>query len=136
MEILGLPYPITKHPNGFLRTQKGIPQIKSDILTLLLTNPGERVMIPEFGTPLRELLFEQNDNETAVRAREMIILAINKWEPRVVVTEINTSLEVDDLNQDQFTESNSHVLFISIKFSTFDNINNVEEVRLELPVGN
>ena len=34
MKIYGLPYPITKHPNGLLRTQKDINLIKSDLLIL------------------------------------------------------------------------------------------------------
>jgi len=135
MEILGLPYPITKHPNGFLRTKKGVSQIKSDLLCLLLTNPGERVMIPAFGTPLKELLFDQNDISTAIRAKEMIIAAVNQWEPRIVITEIYTSLDVNDFDN-RIEDSDTHVLFISIKFSTFDNITNVEEINLELPTGN
>jgi phage baseplate assembly protein W len=48
MNFLGAPYPIIKSPRGLLRTQSGINQIKSDLLVLLLTEPGERVMLPEF----------------------------------------------------------------------------------------
>lgn len=54
----GLPYPVIEHPLGLFRTQTGINTIKSDLLVLLLTNPGERVMLPEFGTPLKDLMFQ------------------------------------------------------------------------------
>jgi phage baseplate assembly protein W len=40
-------------------------------------------MLPEFGTPLLELVFEQNDEATAELARDMIATAIETWEPRI-----------------------------------------------------
>ena len=86
MNFCGIPYPIEPHPMGFLRSQCGLDQIKSDLLVLLLTNPGERIMMPEFGTPLRTLMFEPNDSNLHMQARSMIIRAIDQWEPRVVGT--------------------------------------------------
>ena len=61
-KFLGLQYPLVKTHRGILAQNTGVDQIKADLLQLLLTNPGERVMLPSYGTPLRELLFEQNDS--------------------------------------------------------------------------
>jgi phage baseplate assembly protein W len=88
MKFLGFPYPVVSNPRGLLATQGGVDQIKSDLLCLLLTNPGERVMIPDFGTPLRELIFEPNDDVLVNKAREVIITAIKTWEPRVTIDQI------------------------------------------------
>lgn len=82
-KFLGIPYPLTKSPLGYFRPQGGVEQIKSDMLILLLTNPGERVMLPEYGTGLRDLIFEPNDADLRARARQLIIKAIKDWEPRV-----------------------------------------------------
>lgn len=135
MEVHGSPYPITKHPKGFFRTQTGIKQIKSDLLVLLLTNPGERVMLPEFGTPLRELLFEPNDTVSSERAREMIINSINTWEPRVIIESLDVGvLSENSRHPDDTLDQLDHVLSIRIVFYNPENINDLQELKLEIPL--
>lgn len=139
MSFLGLPYPIIKHPLGFLRTQSGINQIKSDLLVLLLTEPGERVMLPEFGTPLKQFVFEQNDSNIRSRVQEVIANSIRNWEPRIAVTAITVSNSPQDispsLNALDTNEDISHILLIKIQFTDFDNIQEVQELKLEIPLG-
>ena len=136
MEFLGAPYPIVKHANGFLHTQHGTNQVKSDLLALLLTNPGERVMLPDFGTPLNRLFFEPNDVEVEEMARDMIVTAIDAWEPRVVISDIEVNINKEDsLNPTDRKEDIEHILLIRITFSDFDNIQEVQELRLEVPLG-
>ena len=137
LHFLGAPYPIIKHPRGFFHTQSGLNQIKSDLLVLLLTNPGERVMLPEFGTPLRKLLFEQGDSITAEAIRLVIINSIKMWEPRIVVTALNVTIG-SDITSDQLdrkihTEIDN-VAFIQIVFSEFTNLKEVAELKLQLPL--
>ena len=105
--FLGVPYPTTPNPKGYWFSQYGIDQIKSDMLTLLLTNPGERVMLPSFGTPLNRLFFEPNDTATALKARQIIAKSISQWEPRVAVTNIEVTTSIDSSilnNQDDLTD--------------------------------
>jgi len=136
MEILGLPYPIQKDPRGFLHTQIGVEQVKSDLLSLLLTNPGERVMLPDFGTPLRTLMFEPNDAIIEEQAREMIINSINLWEPRIAVSaiEVSSTIDVDDLNPQDTKTQKDHILNIKILFFDPENIQQVQELRLNVPL--
>lgn len=137
MNIYGAPYPIVKHPRGYLHTQRGIDQIKADLLVLLLTNPSERCMLPEFGTPLRRLVFEPNDNTLKIQAREMIIKAIEKWEPRVVIQEISVTSGYDeDQNPDDLQEDLDYILNIKIKFFDPENIQAVQTLTLQLPLSN
>lgn len=138
MSFLGAPYPLIKHPRGFFRTQSGINQIKADLLQLLLTEPGERVMLPDFGTRLKKFIFEMNDSSTLEQVREEIANAIGTWEPRIAVqaievtsgSDINSSLDPNDSRQDL-----PHIILIKIRFTNFEDIQKVEELRLELPAG-
>jgi phage baseplate assembly protein W len=139
MNFLGAPYPITKHPLGLLRTQGGMNQVKSDLLVLLLTEPGERIMLPEFGTPLRQFFFEPNDSTLVDKVKQVISNSINTWEPRIAVNQIDVtndessigkSLDLLDNRQDA-----GHILMIRIIFTDFTDIQKVEELKLEIPLG-
>lgn len=134
--FLGLPYPITKNPLGFLKTQSGISQIKSDLLSLLLTNPGERVFLPDFGTPLKRLIFEQNDATLEIVAKNMIAESISKWEPRVAITDISVSSKTSssDLNPQDPGQDIDNILSIKILFVDPEELSEVQELRLEIPL--
>ena len=135
MSFLGCPYPLSKTPRGIMPTQEGLNQIKADLLILLLTNPGERVMLPEFGTPLNSLLFRQNDEQTADEAREMIINSINRWEPRVTIEELDVQAGPQSgIDPADTLDDAGHILSIRIVFAEFDQIKEVQELVLELPL--
>jgi len=140
MTVFGAPFPLKPHPRGFFRTQRGLEQVKSDLLILLLTNPGERVMLPAFGTPLNSLLFEQNDPIIAEQARNMIINSINTWEPRIVIQNLEVTIGDDipkeSLNAFQDPNEAGNILLVQIEFSDFDNIKDIQNLRLEVALGN
>jgi len=134
--LSGMPYPIEKHPLGLLHSQKNLDQIRSDLLVLLMTNPGERVMLPDFGTPLRSLVFEPNDSVIETQAREMIINSISTWEKRITVKNILVSSRPDPgmlASNDPRTDI-PHILGITIEFFDPGNIAEVQELRLEVPL--
>jgi len=139
MSFIGAPYPIVKHPLGLLYSQKGINQIKSDLLVLLLTEPGSRVMLPEFGTPLKQFFFEQNDSIIVSKVKDVISNAIKTWEPRIAVTDIevtNSSNSIrPSLNSLDNKENIEHILMIRIKFTDFNDIITVQQLKLEIPLG-
>ena len=132
----GFPYPIVKRPQGYFGASKGINQIKSDLLILLLTSPGERVMLPTFGTPLKDLIFEPGDQTLVARAKQMIIDSIQQWEPRISVDAINVTLGAPTsiLNKnDNMTEINA-ILTIQIQFRSPDILTEAQELVLEVPL--
>lgn len=53
--------------------------IRGEIMQLLLTNSGERPMLPSFGGNLRRLVFEGNDDVTAGLAKSNISQALAHW---------------------------------------------------------
>lgn len=134
--FLGVPYPIRKTLQGFFYSQSGINQIKSDLLVLLLTNPGERIMTPAYGTPLNKLLFEPNDPLLQVTAKNMIANSIAAWEPRIKVEQIQVQSKVDkeSLNSLDNKQELEHILSIKIMFIDPQNIKEVQELLLEVPL--
>lgn len=122
--LKGCPYPITKDVHGYLYTQLNVAQIKSDLLQLLLTNPKERVMTPDFGCNLRQLFFEPADAILAQQAIDLITKAVAKWEPRVAFEAITAA-----------TDTDNNLLSVSISFRDPKNIKDIEVLTLELPLG-
>lgn len=74
--------------------------IHESILQILGTRPGERFMNPEFGSHIRDLVFELNDSVLKGLLRHYIIDAIERWEKRVYVTDVSfdESSETVDAN--------------------------------------
>lgn len=60
--------------------------IRENIIRVLLTSPGERVM-SNFGCNLKSYLFEQS-NILLQEIEDEIKKSINRWEPRVLVNNI------------------------------------------------
>ena len=141
IKFLGMPYPIQQHARGYFHVQFGLEQIKSDLLTLVLTNRGERVMLPTFGVSLRDFIFELNDDILVQEIRQRLIDQINLWEPRVVIENISITPMPgedeygDDLDPTQTTEDRHYILLIRIEFLDPENIREVQELVLEIPVG-
>lgn len=99
----------------FKPTYSSFEAAKSNLRNLLLTAKGERVMQPEFGTGLHELLFEQMDDvEFEAKIQKVITESVNFWLPYINIDEINIELtnEMKDRNQ----------VGMDIKFSIGDNI--------------
>jgi phage baseplate assembly protein W len=59
------------------------------LIVTLLTTPGERVMVPGFGTPVRDYLFENVDDVVGVELSILVRDAISAWEPGIVLHEVN-----------------------------------------------
>lgn len=60
-----------------------LDSIYQSIQNILATRKGTRLFLPEFGSELEDLLFEPMDETTVMRIYNYIVLAIQKWEPRV-----------------------------------------------------
>ena len=57
--------------------------IRQAIRIILGTDPGERVMRPDFGAGLRALVFEPINTSTLALARHRVEQALVLWEPRI-----------------------------------------------------
>lgn len=57
--------------------------IRQAVRLILETNPGERVMRPDFGAGLRALTFEPINTTTKALVRHRVEEALITWEPRI-----------------------------------------------------
>lgn len=62
--------------------------IEEAILMILLTPKGQRVMRPEFGCEIHDLIFAPNDSTTMGLADYYVREALAFWEPRITVKEV------------------------------------------------
>ena len=69
--------------------------IRQALLLLLSTSPGERVMRPTYGCDLGRLVFSPNDDTTAGLAILYVRRAIELWEPRVQLLELDAQRSED-----------------------------------------
>ena len=60
---IGVAFPLDE-TNIFKGTETVAEQAKSNLINLILTNPGERVNLPNFGIGIKSLLFEQRINKS------------------------------------------------------------------------
>ena len=67
---------------------KYIADIKESIKDILLTPLGSRVMLPEYGSRLFELIDRKVDDEFRADLACYVIEAVEKWEPRVKIDEV------------------------------------------------
>ena len=88
---------------------------------MLLTYPGERVGQPEFGSKLRELCFEQIDENLPERIEEEVRRSVSIWLPYINITEVQTLIEEGDKNK----------IFVRISYSTTLNPQTQEQITLD-----
>ena len=78
-----------KHPvTNDIVVSRDESAIKQAIVNLLLTNKGERLMNPEYGSDIRRYLFEPLDYGTSALVKQNIVTTIGRFEPRISVQEI------------------------------------------------
>jgi len=53
--------------------------VKEELIQLLLTNPGERLFLPEFGGGVRRMVFEGAYESTAAVTKAALTEAISSW---------------------------------------------------------
>jgi len=64
--------------------------VKEELIQLILTNPGERLFLPEFGGGVRRMVFEGAYESTAAVTKATLTQAISNW--------LGHRIELEDLN--------------------------------------
>jgi phage baseplate assembly protein W len=122
---IGITLPIQIGNNAFNQSFKTADQAKSNIKNLLLTKKYERLMQPQFGSGLQELLFEINDEEFAEKIENTIIDTMALWLPYI---------NVDSIDIQQSNElKNANTVEISISFRVGET-QNLESVTFNAQV--
>jgi phage baseplate assembly protein W len=84
----GWSFPVTVDARGRIALSRRERDIEEAILLILLTPKGQRVMRPEFGCQIHDLIFAPNDSNTAGLAVFYVEEALAMWEPRIRVIDV------------------------------------------------
>lgn len=98
--------------------------VKTDIITLLKTRRGERVMQPTFGLGLDRYAFEPNVNSLLDNIKTDIEDSIAFWLPFVVLSKISVEATTEDKDRNRF--------YVEIQFSIKSLPSKLESVTLTI----
>jgi|TARA_R100000315_G_C5218928_1_gene131260 phage baseplate assembly protein W len=128
---VGIDLPIRRddiEDGWFASSKTTIEAVKNNIINLLNTNQGERLMQPTLGLDLRSLLFEQMTTETIMSVQNKILDTFQRWLPFVEVRDIRINNEAveDNLNQ----------IRVNIIFNIRKDPNTIDSVSLNFDSSN
>lgn len=86
---VGWAFPVGVDARGRIALARQERDIEEAMRIILLTPKGQRVMRPEFGCQIHDLMFAPNDATTAGLAAYYVEEALGMWEPRISVKEVN-----------------------------------------------
>lgn len=86
--------------NNDLVALKNTNAIARSVRNIILTSPGEKFFNPDFGSNVSKLLFENLDEVTALAIRDEIETAINNYEPRVSLIDVEVTPDFDNNSLD------------------------------------
>jgi len=82
-------------PQVFNKTYSTKDQIKSNLINLLLTNKGERIMNPQFGADIKNILFEGMVDDLISTIRSNISNAVSIFIPQIILDNVNVDYDED-----------------------------------------
>lgn len=86
----GIGFPLEVDAYGSLRTATHEKSVDEAIRLILGTAPGERMMRPDFGCRIHDLIFHPNSPNTCAMATMAVRDALQKWEPRIEDVDVRT----------------------------------------------
>ena len=108
-------------PGVFNSTFTTKDQIKSNLVNLLLTSTGERIMNPNFGTFLKRVLFEGITDSNLESLKDNLLNSISIYIPDITVTNIiitpNTDYNSIDLNIDYIVDISQFPDQVTVQFT-------------------
>ena len=139
----GVAWPVGRDGGTYFGKASGYKLIRSNIIQLLLTGLGERVMLPNYGTNLKSMLFENLSPLDLTEIEEQIRDAIKTYLPKAIVKSVrvgltengdstNTPLETSQLRIERRrfqTSSNAYLIRISVAYPDLE-----DDIFIDLPV--
>ena len=128
MNLTGIDLPVQLATSGsdgyFKTTSTTIEAVKNNIRNLINTQQGERLMQPRLGLNLRELLFEQIEEDTRRQIEADIVDKFSFWLPFVQIQEI------DIRTTDEDSSVSVNTIKINIVFSIAQDPNTLDSVQI------
>jgi len=127
-KTIGVSFPFQDSTEGdYLKlTKSASEEVKSNFVHLLMTMKGERYFLPQFGTNLRQYLFDPQSTENDDDIRKEITDAATEFMPNIKIKTINITHYGDDI---ELPENKKYRIVISIDYrvvsGNFDFTDNV-----------
>jgi uncharacterized protein len=90
---VGWSFPVAPNATGEIALSAYEEDVRESIRIILGTNPGERVMRPDFGAGLQALVFEPINTTTMALTKHRVEEALIVWEPRIDNISVQVSAE-------------------------------------------
>ena len=95
---VGWKFPIQVTPRGGLAVSLYEQRVEESLYLILSTAKGERVMLPDFGCGIHDLVFQVNDARTRSVVVQQVRDALTKYEPRIDVLDVSADSSPDQPN--------------------------------------
>lgn len=92
----GWRFPIGLDDSGAIVDASEDDKVRQSIEIILRTAPGERVMRPDFGCQIHDLVFDTISGAMVGRVAAVVASALATWEPRIDVLGVNPRQDTDD----------------------------------------
>ena len=117
---VGVEFPVSLDSEGNFRLAEYEESVRQSILIILGTAKGERVMRPDFGCSIYDLVFEPNSPATAGKVSQAIQEALLIFEPRIDVLDVRVNSVTITKNQREEAEieitPNTETMMVSIDY--------------------
>ena len=95
---IGWKFPLQVNAAGKIARSSYEQRIEEAIYLILSTSQGERVMLPEFGCGIHDLVFASNDSTTRTIVVHMVRKALVAFERRIDVLDVNAEVAPEERN--------------------------------------
>ena len=95
---VGWKFPLQVTPGGTIAQARYEQRIEESIYLILSTAKGERVMLPDFGCGIHDLVFAPNNAGTLAIVTQTVRQALTTSEPRIDVLDINAETAPEEPN--------------------------------------
>ena len=92
----GWRFPISLDDAGAIAEAREEDEVRQSIEIILRTAPGERVMRPDFGCRIHDLVFDTVSGAMIGRVATAVASALATFEPRIDVLNINPQQDTED----------------------------------------
>ena len=125
-KVLGIGVNTSSDKNGIFSTNYStLSQAKSNLINLIMTRKGERVMQPEFGCDIWELLFEPiSEDVISTQIENSILSAVEIWLPYINIDKIIFDYDENDID--------SNKINVEVKFSLKSNPTITESININI----
>ncbi len=99
--------------------------VRQNLKMLVLTSPGERIMIPNFGVGIRSFVFENKVGSTYSSIKNKINSQVSIYMPFVNITDIKISDLVSNLPNDLYENAIQISIYYTVPTANINDILNI-----------